>query len=311
MVGVEIEFGGLSPDDATEIAVRCLGGSPAKAAAGDWRLDGSTLGRLKIYLDTALRPEGTGFLAETEIAIGRQIVPVEIVTDPVSQECLPDVERLVAALARAGAEGSRAAPLYGFGLHLNVALADPRGGADLPRGALAFALLEPWLRARDPLDPSRRILPFTAPFPPAFADAMAEAGPGLALDALFDLIDAQVRSRNHGLDLLPAYAALAPDRFAGHPAAGGAVSARPAYHVRMPESRLDEPGWSLSYEWRRWWLVERVAADPPLLSRLCALRLRLRERFFAGSALVAETTEALGSLSALAPDGGPQGGQAG
>jgi len=172
--------------------------------------------------------------------------------------------------------------------------------------ARAFALLEPWLRARDPLDLSRRVLPFTAPFPRAFADALA-AAPELDTAGLFDLVDRHLSSRNHALDLLPAYAHLAPARFARHPAAGGAVSARPAYHFRMPESRIDEAGWSLGYEWRRWWLVERVAADPDLLGRLAELRAGTARAWFLpeSEGALEAVTSALGPLAALAPAGGP------
>jgi hypothetical protein len=238
--------------------------------------------------------------------VARQVVPIEIVTEPLPQDALPKLERLCRALRLAGAEGSRRHVVHGHGLHLNVALADPERGGDLNRVARAFALLEPWLRARDPLDLSRRVLPFTQPFPDAFVDAIAALDPGAAPLALFELIDTHIASRNHGLDLLPAYAFLAADRFADHRGATGAVSARPAYHYRMPESRLDEPAWSLSYEWRRWWLVERVAAEDALTRRLGTAWAEARAGFLTDRGGYLEAvTEALGGLAALAPPGGP------
>ncbi|NBC95432.1 MAG: hypothetical protein GVY27_03640 [Deinococcus-Thermus bacterium] len=305
-VGVEVEFAGLAPDDAADLARASVGGAVAQVSAAEFRVEGSAVGVLKIYLDTAFRPEGVDKASEAGVEIARQVIPVEIVTEPLPQEDLPRIDGLVAALARAGAEGSRAHLLHGFGLHLNVALADPDTGADMPAVARAFALLEPWLRARDPLDLSRRVLPFTAPFPRAFADALA-AAPGLDVPGLFDLIAGHISSRNHGLDLLPAYAHLAPDRFARHPAADGAVSPRPAYHFRMPESRIDEAAWALGYEWRRWWLVERVAADPDLLARLAELRAGPGRAWFRpeSQAVLDAVTATLGPLAALAPEGGP------
>ena len=305
-VGVEIEFGALSPEEAAHVAAAALGGTAAQLSAGEWRLEGSALGDLKIYLDTAFRPEGRDKAAEAGVALARQVVPIEIVTGPLAQADLPRADALAAALAASGAEGSRAHLLHGFGLHLNVALADPQGGRDMPRIARAFALLEPWLRARDPLDMSRRVLPFTQPFPAAFADAVAGLAPGAPPAALFDLIDTHLEHRNHGLDLLPAYAHVAPARFARHPAAGSPVSARPAYHFRMPESRVDERGWSLANDWRRWVLVERVAADEALAARLAELRAAApaRPALFEGQAAVDAVTEALGPLADLAPEGG-------
>ena len=306
-VGIEIEFGGMDDSRAAGVVRGSLGGTAKPLSAGEWRIDGTALGTVQLYLDTALRPDSTSRAAERAVDLARSVVPLEIVTEPIPQGDLPRVERLLTALAEAGAHGSAERLAYGFGLHLNVALADPEGGADLPRGALAFAMLEPWLRARDPLDISRRVLPFTAPFPPAFADALARHGAGLTLPDLLDALDRHVTDRNHGLDLLPAYAHLAPDRFARRDARAGAVAARPAYHYRMPETRIGTPGWSLSYEWRRWVLVERVAADDALLDRLSALRPDLRDLPLlpAPQGWQDKVTKALGPLAALAPEGGP------
>jgi len=305
-VGVELEFGALPPERAALVAAESLGGRLRQISAGEWRLEDSALGALKIYLDTAFRPGGSDKASEAGVALARQVVPIEIVTEPVAQADLPRLQQLVAALAASGAEGSRSHVLHGFGLHLNVALADPSGGRDLPRIARAFALLEPWLRARDPLDMSRRVLPFTQPFPRPFAEAAAGLRPDAPPEALFDLIDAHLDSRNHGLDLLPAYAHVAPARFARHPAAGGPVSARPAYHFRMPESRIDEADWSLSHDWRRWVLVERAAADDAVTARLAALveREPAWHGLFEGRQAEAEVTDALGPLATLAPDRG-------
>ena len=44
--------------------------------------------------------------------------------------------------------------------------------------------------------------------------------------------------------------------------------ARPAYHFRLADSRVDEPDWTLAFEWNRWVLVERVADDADLLAHL-------------------------------------------
>jgi hypothetical protein len=155
-VGIEIEFGGLDGAHAAEIVRGLLGGEIAQKAAGTWDISGTVVGDIELYLDSAYRPQGTSNVAETAVEVARHVVPLEIVTEPLAQADLPRIEALLSGLAQAGAEGSTDRVVYGFGLHLNVALADPDTGTDLPRGALAFALLEPWLRARDPLDISRR-----------------------------------------------------------------------------------------------------------------------------------------------------------
>ncbi|MFP4449322.1 MAG: amidoligase family protein [Rhodosalinus sp.] len=305
-VGLELEFGALPPDRAAAICQAEAGGRLRQLSASEWVLEDSRFGTLKIYLDSAWRPGGRHTAAEMGVAVARQVVPIEVVTDPLAQDRLPEIDALFGALDRAGAAGSRAHLLHGFGLHLNVALADPEKGRDLTRVARAFALLEGWLRARDPLDMSRRVLPFTQPFPPDFVEEVAALEPAAPPDRLFDLIDAHLTSRNHGLDLMPAYAQIAPDRFARHPAASGAVAARPAYHFRMPESRIGEAGWSLAYDWQRWWLVERVAADDALAMRVTAAQRETAAlpMLTEAEAVTAPIARALGPFASMAPQGG-------
>ncbi len=298
-VGIEVELGGLSPKDVASIAVQQVGGHQIQSSPAHWRIERSELGDLEIYLDTALAPEDDTALASVGVQIARHAIPVELVTPPVTQDQLSSVSDIIQALAGAGATGSRNSVLHGFGLHLNVELADPESGSDLGAVAQAFAVLEPWLRERDPLDLSRRVLPFTEAFPRAFVAPLC-AEDSCSSETLFDLMDRHIRSRNHGLDLLPAYKALAPDRFARRNHDSGAVSARPAYHYRMPESRLGDPNWSLAYEWQRWCLVERIARDQDRLRALCGLWTTADSGN--GSAdYHTEVTELLGDLADLAP----------
>jgi len=261
-VGVEIEFGGLTEVEAAEIAVSLFGGR-IDTATGGLRIADSALGRLEIYLDTALRKTEFSEFAEA----GRGVIPVEIVTAPLDQADLGTLDRLIAALRQAGATGTEDGVLLGFGLHLNPELADP-GGADLPAVGRAYAFLEPWLRARDPIDLSRRVLPFTAPYPAAYLDALADLAPDPGPETFAACYLTHIQGRNHGLDLLPAIAHLWPGRIEASLGAISAVSARPAYHYRLPDSRIGTPGWSLAEVWTGWGLVERTARRPDLLADL-------------------------------------------
>ncbi|SFD03485.1 amidoligase family protein [Tropicimonas isoalkanivorans] len=273
-VGVEIEFGSISPDDALNCIVDTFGGTVERKAAGDWAVTGGRYGDIALYLDTKLRPATDTPLARAGVELGRVLVPLEVVTEPLPQAALPKVETVISRLAEAGAAGSDASLLRGYGLHLNVELSDARAGSDMPRVALAFCLLESWLRHRDPPDPSRRILPFTDPLPDALTAELARAWPDLDLSRLLNALAKHVSSRNYALDLLPAWSAVAPESFARDVGNAGSVSARPAYHYRMPNCRIGNSNWSLSYEWNRWALVEAVATDDRRLSELVLARLQ-------------------------------------
>ncbi|MDF0602267.1 amidoligase family protein [Psychromarinibacter sp. C21-152] len=262
--GIEIEFGGLSEREAAERLRRDLGGDLSPAGERAFRLTGSDLGDLDIYLDTALRNKLSGAVAEAGFEAGRAVIPVEIVTRPLAQADLPRLESVLRELHAAGAVGTRGGVFLGFGVHLNPELADP-AGADVPAVATAFAFLEEWFRQTDPVDFSRRLLPFTDRYPPSLLDALAARDATPDRDAFIEIYLDHIQSRNYGLDLLPIVRHLAPDRFEAALGPLDQVGARPAYHYRLPDSRIGDPDWTLAYEWNRWALVERAARSPRLL----------------------------------------------
>ncbi|WP_112314434.1 amidoligase family protein [Rhodovulum viride] len=268
--GIEIEFGGLTEAEAAEVVARTLGGTVREIAAFDLEVETPELGVVSICLDTAFRDKAGSALADLGLQLGRAVVPVEVVTPPLSPDQLPEADRLRGALRAAGAQGSREGMFLGFGLHLNPEIAGPEA-ADLVPVVRAFALIEDWLRKADPIDPSRRLLPFVDPYPRGFVDRLAAAGRGWSRDDFVEAYLAETPTRNRGLDMLPCLAHLAGDRVAQAlgPSAD-AVGARPTFHYRLPDCRIDEPGWRLAYEWNRWVMVERLAADTAALEGLAA-----------------------------------------
>jgi hypothetical protein len=265
--GVEIECAGLSLREAADLLRALWGGRLDVERAKDrLALRGGRYGTLRIERDTALSRAGAE--GALRAALG-DLVPVEIVTDPLAPGDLPLLDRTVAALRAAGARGSRDGVAFGFGVHLNPEVAAETADFVVPV-VRAFALLEDWLRASDPIDPARRLLPFVDPWPRRLVDALAADGAAWDLPALTERYLALSPSRNRGLDLLPLLTHLDPDRVAAALPEAKARGGRPAFHYRLPEARLDEAGWTLAYEWNRWVLVERVAAQPDLLAALAA-----------------------------------------
>ncbi|WP_373355702.1 amidoligase family protein [Pseudoroseicyclus sp. CXY001] len=263
--GVELEFAGLTEAEAAELAAEVLGGDVEPAGAREFRVTGTMIGALKVYLDTAYR-SARGPLAEAGLDLARALVPVEIVTEPLLPDDLPVLDTLREALRQAGAEGSQSAALYGFGLHLNPEIPGQEVEDILPI-VTAYGLLEDWLRYDDPIDPARRVLPFSDPWPRGFTDALAEAE-GWSLDDLTAVYLEHVQSRNRGLDLLPVLATLRPAKVRAALVERSAVKPRPAFHYRLPDSRVNAAGWRIAYEWNRWVIVERLAGEPELLAEL-------------------------------------------
>ena len=265
LVGVEIEFGGLPESDAANLCATFLNGRAVQLDSHIWRVEDSEIGTLDIYLDIFLRKVQQSRLRDQALDLGREVIPVEIVTEPLDMPGLERLDALREALRAAGALGSGAGWFFGFGVHLNIEIAS-ECDADIVRPLLAYALIEDWLRTDNPIDDSRRLLPFTDPYPTDFVRAIIKAGPEATRDHVTSLYLELTPSRNRGLDMLPIFARFEPERIAS--AISDKTSARPTFHFRLPDCRIDDPSWSLAEEWDRWRLVERVAEDSALLDRL-------------------------------------------
>ena len=264
-VGVEIELGGLSEAEVARRCVDVLGGRAEQVDSHVWSVEGSQIGKIEVYLDIFLRNAQQTKLRDLALDLGREVIPVEIVTEPLDMAGLARLDGLRAALREAGALGSGAGWFFGFGLHLNIEIAGD-GDADIVRPLLGYALIEDWLRSAHPIDEARRLLPFTDPYPTEFVRALIRAGQGVSLDRVIDLYLEYTPSRNRGLDMLPVLAHFRPERIAA--AISDKTSARPTFHFRLPDCRIDEGDWSIADEWRRWLVVERVARNTALLTRL-------------------------------------------
>lgn len=265
--GVEVEFSGLTEREAAEVVVELWGGSITNLEPHVVDVSGTELGTMKIELDTAWKKEADSRLVDTLLEWSRKVVPVEIVTDPLPSKDVQKIDQLMNALARSGAEGSKDSVLLALGIHLNTEVASETADFIVPV-VRAFAFVEQWLRTSDPPDISRRLLPFIDPWPREFIDRCAEEGSGWRLDDLRDTYLDIVASRNHGLDLLPLLENIFPEHVRAALPKGQAKGGRPTWHYRLPETNLAVDDWSIAYEWNRWVLVERVAADADLLGDL-------------------------------------------
>ena len=260
--GVEIEFGGLSVDQTAQILRDLWGGDIHERQEREITLEGGRLGKVRVELDISLASKWAEDMAAQ--ALG-DLVPVEIVTAPLSQSQLPACEALLDALHQQGGMGTQAKLGYGFGVHLNTELPDA-GTPAFMRVVRAFALLEDWLRQSDPLDAARRLLPFVNPWPLALVDALAVRS-DWTLAEFAQTYAGLAPARGFGLDVLPALQHACPDALDAVPRdqlKGG----RPTFHYRLPETRLGDAQWSLAYEWNRWVLVEHVACDAKLMAAL-------------------------------------------
>ncbi|WP_138469640.1 amidoligase family protein [Poseidonocella sp. HB161398] len=282
-VGVEIEFSGLAEDRIAEIVAAGFGGEIAETGRFEREIRGTRIGKVRVELDTSFKSE----LASAPEMLGNlahQLIPAEVITDALREDQLPELDRLAELLRDAGAEGTRSSLVNGFGVHFNPEQTDLSAAAILPV-MQSWAVLEPWFRQHEPMSIARRALPFTSPWPEALRAALLGLDADtVTMEALIDLYLDHAPSRNFGLDMLPLFRSIDETRILSRLGAD-APSARPTWHFRLPSSRVDEPGWTVTGEWQKWLMVEALAAMPRLLERTARdWLINFRGRAFGDSA---------------------------
>lgn len=292
-VGLELEFAHVAVDEAAEIVARTLGGCVTNESAAKSKVEGTPFGTFQVEVDSTpvkerryLQPlEKLGLDSEGPTAdalegavvrLAREIIPVEIVTAPVPWTELGALDPLWAALRAAGARDTRASVLYAFGLHLNPELPDLEASTvvDLLR---SYFLLEDWIRAQADIDISRRATAYVDPFPEVYRRRVID--PSYAPDwatLVTDYVPSNP-TRNRSLDLLPLIAHAWPADLGDQIEHWSKVKPRPAFHYRLPNSDLNQPGWTPAVDWNRWVTVERLAHDRARLYELAGEYMRREE----------------------------------
>lgn len=274
-VGVEIEFAGPTCAEVAGLVAGLFGGRVVEREAYSYEVRDSRLGDFEIELDwshahpgkpkpsdpeqDSLADQVERGLREALGAVGELVMPAEITTAPLQLEALVDIDRLVEALRARGATGTGGSPLYAFGLQLNPELA-ARDAGYLADTLKAFLLLEDWLRRDSGIDASRRLTPFVSHFPADYVRRVVDPDYRPDLAGLIDDYLEANPTRNRDLDLLPAFAELDGERVRAR-VDDSLVKARPAFHYRLPDSRVGRPGWGVIADWNRWMRVERLADD--------------------------------------------------
>ena len=266
LCGIEIEFAGPTELETGALIARTFGGTVTEGGDHSVIVSDTRFGDIEVELDISLRKrDDLPFLQEGLDAM-RGLIPVEVVTPPLSRAQLEEFDTICAGLRGIGAMGSRSGVLLGFGVHVNPEVVAPDHRFTLDT-ITAYALLEPWLRDREQVDTTRRMMPFIGAWPKALISDLARND----YDSLADLMRMAARhidSRNLSLDLLPLFKHAEPELFAECFDIDDKTAARPTFHFRLPDSRIDEADWSLRQPWQLWRQIELVAANPALLAAL-------------------------------------------
>ncbi|MCP1676590.1 hypothetical protein J2T57_003761 [Natronocella acetinitrilica] len=285
-LGVELEFAGLELAQISGLVQECYGGTIHDDDPFVHRVEETPWGPFIIEIDASvLKDRGyaeylnrIGIRLDSDLTRGRvedflakaaaTVVPMEIVTPPIPLTDLHRLEDLRAALQRMQARGTRASWVYAFGLHLNPEMSECTADNALAH-LRAFLLLYDWLHVKGEIDWTRRLTPYIDPFPVPYRLMVIDPDYAPDCDQLVDDYLQYNTTRNRALDMLPIFRELVGDRaVAGLGESAHLVKSRPAFHYRLPNCRIDEPGWTLAGEYRGWVTVEWLAARPQVMKEL-------------------------------------------
>ncbi|MEZ4229003.1 MAG: amidoligase family protein [Polyangiaceae bacterium] len=281
-VGFEFEYVGLELRQAAEIVRDVFGGSIVEETEFHWRVLTPQLGEFSVECDSKFLKEKQYEAAASRLGVelsasdkarfaevlaehSDRIVPNEIVTPPLPLARIELMDELNQRFA--GAVPDSQLSVAPCGLHLNIEVATWEVSWILAVLRAYSASYERIVRESD-VSLLRRLFPYIKPYPAEYLELLERAS---YLPDRWRMIDDYanlVRTRNMGLDALPLFGFLAPQQLAEHDyLEQELIKPRPAFHYRLPDSRLGDATWNVADEWNQWVSVERIAEASELQRR--------------------------------------------
>lgn len=276
-VGFEFEYTGLPLADMATLVQGCFGGSLEVENEFSYKVKSTPFGSFSIESDSSYLKqkkyekllEALSLESSTLKSIADRIsqqsdllVPFEVITPPIPLSAMGQIEAFRALAHRKLQERSSSAALLApCGFHINPEVIS-RDVDDVLNTVRAFCLLYDHLLTAYEVSLTRRVWPYIAPYPPAYAELI------LARDYRPDmgqLIDDYIQynpSRNHALDLLPLFAWFDEERVLAHEELElKLIKKRPTYHYRLPNCELHKAHWTVADQWNSWVEIENLAAS--------------------------------------------------
>lgn len=297
--GFEFEFGNLPILQTAEALQHSLGGELDIKSPFEALLLNSRIGKLKIERDADILKSvkyrkwleqlgvefSPGSIAhEIEANIdnaSRMLVPCEVITEPLPFNKLTVLDDLIETLNSIGAEGTQHSLIYAFGLHINPSL-PARDAATLTRYIQAFLLLHSWIIEAANIDITRRFLTkYIDPYPQEYMQLVLANTYTPVMDQLIDDYLEHNPTRNRALDLLPILCEMDQPRVlnAVNDDERNLIKGRPAFHYRLPDCKVNVPGWSAAAPWNQWVYIETLAGNEALLQELMGEWRQSNDRF--------------------------------
>lgn len=289
-VGVELEFSGLTIEGIVRLILELFGGTVIINSAYENTVMDTRLGDFKVELDFQylkrkgrykLDPEDPFALLDAwyELIVrmaAEQIVPFEIVSPPIPMDRLGELELLISLLRESGAQGTDYSALNAFGLHFNPELPS-LDHETIVSYIKAFLCLYDWLVLHSQVNLTRSMSGYITPFPADYIRQVIDLDYHPDQDTLIDDYLMANPTRNRALDMLPLFTYLDKTRTLSI-IDDDRVHSRPTLHYRLPNCRIDKPGWSIDVDWYNWLMVEKLACNPECLNAICRAYMKYLDR---------------------------------
>lgn len=297
--GFELEFAGISPENAAKIVSQIYGGKIEKQNRFSFTCK-SDYGNFDCVYDAKALIERKHRSIFKEIGIDLEridkeniieaiiekgasvFVPCEITTPPLVFNQFKTLEQLTNALEKAGAKGTTQNIHYAFGLHINLEVPDLEVSTLLAY-LQSYLLLEPYIKEISAIDLTRRLTAFIDPFPLSYIKQILS--PNYAPDSEATLMRdyfTQNPTRNRALDMTPIFGTIDKNFTQKSIKEPDLLKPRPALHYRLPNCSLGEPNWSIATEWNRFMLVEKLAHDNQSRQNLLTIYEKIQDEHFFG-----------------------------
>jgi hypothetical protein len=281
-VGVEVELAGVTPHVMARLIESLYGGEIIEQTRFEFEIKGTCYGDFKLELDSSYmkalaaeeakqqaEPGPIGAITVDLFARASELlVPWEIVSPPIPTTELHHLCELIDKLREQGALGTRHAPHFAFGVHLNPDLPDLET-TTIVNFLRAYFCLFDWISTQEEVDLARKITPYIDHFGKKYIKQVIDPNYNPSRQQLIDNYLDLNPTRNRSLDMLPLFAHLDEARVR-KVIDDPRIKPRPTFHYRLPNCDIDNPQWNLDHCWFAWLEVESLSNDPERLQLFCA-----------------------------------------
>lgn len=264
-IGFEIEYNGVSLEDTAKIIQSQYGGEIKSPYNNRLVINNTEFGKFLVELDVDFiqrldqnnegsKSEFLNLISENAEKYFGFVAPNEIVCPPILESKIENLDKLIDILREKGAKGTGKSFLYAFGLHINKEVRDININYIL---SIVRSFIEKFEDLKFNLDTSRVISGFIGDYSANYKKMVMDENYNPTLEEFMKDYVEYNKTRNRALDLTPLFKHI--DKNSVDEIKDNKIKARPTFHYRLPNCRIDNKNWSIKKEYSIWKEIEENA----------------------------------------------------